>query len=254
MFLNLFWVAAPFLAVEQFSGTPEVFLGIPGWEPLPYTLYQNKFQAIKVNFDISNLFSTTVNKSCKNNSLRQNRKRNSRWIRVSISPTFYDQIICKKVFYKAFLHFQLVFVIFWRIGKLEQKQLVKCWWNWPNRLAHLLTFFKVFHFVFDSVERKKNRQKLTELVLDFAHTHTLTRTHTLTHTHTHTHSHAHHSHLTLSFRWRLFLTIIYHFSYLWRHHYHCYSKYLLQCEFRIWKHICFISISHNNRRCLNVTR
>jgi len=51
------------------------------------------------------------------------------WHQVSISPTFYEQLFCAKVFCKAFLLLQFGFVIFCKII-LSQKLLLKCCWNW----------------------------------------------------------------------------------------------------------------------------
>ena len=48
-------------------------------------------------------------------------------ILVSISPTFYKQLFCTRVFCAAFMCLGL-----WFVGKrkTEKKLLVKCWWNW----------------------------------------------------------------------------------------------------------------------------
>jgi hypothetical protein len=50
---------------------------------------------------------------------------------VSISPMFYEQLLCTKVFSAAFLCLQFGFVIFWRkdFGEriLAQKLIIKCW-------------------------------------------------------------------------------------------------------------------------------
>ncbi len=47
---------------------------------------------------------------------------------MSISPTFYDQLFCMKVFGVTFLYFRSALYFFGRII-LAQKLLVKCWWN-----------------------------------------------------------------------------------------------------------------------------
>ena len=48
---------------------------------------------------------------------------------VSISPTFYEQVFCRKVFWAAFLDLRLRFVFFWQ-KEIGSKTSVKCWWNW----------------------------------------------------------------------------------------------------------------------------
>ena len=50
------------------------------------------------------------------------------FLQVSISPTFYEQLFCTKVFFAAFLYLQFGFVIFWQkeIGAKDvHKILVK---------------------------------------------------------------------------------------------------------------------------------
>ena len=49
------------------------------------------------------------------------------WLQVWISPTFYEQLLWMQLFCTAFLHFQLVFVIFWWKKISNKKVFVKCW-------------------------------------------------------------------------------------------------------------------------------
>ena len=48
---------------------------------------------------------------------------------VLISPTFYEQLFCTKVWRAAFLYLHCRFVLF-GTRKLAQKLLIKCRWNW----------------------------------------------------------------------------------------------------------------------------
>ena len=48
-------------------------------------------------------------------------------VKVSISPTFYEQLCRRKVFWADFQYLQFVFVDFWQKRKLLKKLLIKCW-------------------------------------------------------------------------------------------------------------------------------
>jgi len=54
------------------------------------------------------------------------------YIKVSISPTFYENIFCAKFFCTTFIYSQFGFVIFFCWKNIVKKLLVKCWWNWQK--------------------------------------------------------------------------------------------------------------------------
>jgi len=72
-----------------------------------------------------------VEASCRTSWRRPRRpsSRSSSGNKVSISPTFYEKLFCKKVFCKAFSLLTFWLCNLFGSRKLLQKLLVKCWWN-----------------------------------------------------------------------------------------------------------------------------
>ena len=94
---------------------------------------------------------------------------------MSISPTFYENLLCTKVFCTAFMCWQFRFVIF-------------CWKEIVAKAAcKMLVNFTTGRHLQLRIEKHKAPGPVFPSSQWHTYSHTHTHTHALTHTHTHTH-------------------------------------------------------------------